>query len=110
MLKMETDVQSVAVIGMSGAFPAASDLAQFWDNLLCGRECFQVFTEEELVKAGVPQRLYSNPNYVRIGGKLEGSDLFDADFFGFSPREAAATDPQHRIFLEHVWLAFEDAG
>jgi len=107
---MVADLQSVAVIGMSGAFPGAPDLAKFWENLLAGRECLRSFTEEELARAGVPQRLYRHSNYVNVGGPLEGADLFDADFFGFSPREAAAMDPQHRVFLEHVWLALEDAG
>ena len=36
--------------------------------------------------------------------------MFDAAFFGYSPREAAVMDPQHRLFLEVCWEAFEDAG
>src|SRR5262249_22143665 len=43
-------------------------------------------------------------------GALEDIDLFDADFFGYSPREAAVMDPQQRIFLECAWAALEDAG
>ncbi|MCL4676855.1 MAG: type I polyketide synthase, partial [Pararhodobacter sp.] len=35
---------------------------------------------------------------------------FDADFFGFSPKEAAILDPQHRQFLEVAWEALENAG
>ena len=41
---------------------------------------------------------------------LEGVELFDAAFFGFSPREAAVLDPQHRIFLECAWEALETSG
>ena len=37
-------------------------------------------------------------------------DQFDAEFFGFSARDAALTDPQHRLFLETTWEALEDAG
>ncbi|MDP3379274.1 MAG: type I polyketide synthase, partial [Brevundimonas sp.] len=35
---------------------------------------------------------------------------FDADFFGFSPKEAAILDPQHRQFMEVAWEALENAG
>lgn len=37
-------------------------------------------------------------------------DQFDAEFFGFSARDAALTDPQQRLFLETAWEALEDAG
>jgi acyl transferase domain-containing protein len=36
--------------------------------------------------------------------------MFDAGFFGFTPREAELTDPQHRLFLECCWEALERAG
>ena len=36
--------------------------------------------------------------------------MFDASFFGFSPREAQILDPQHRLFLECAWEALENAG
>ena len=41
---------------------------------------------------------------------LDGFDTFDADFFGFSPKDAAILDPQHRKFLEVAWEAMEQAG
>jgi acyl transferase domain-containing protein len=51
-----------------------------------------------------------NPNYVKAASQLEDVELFDATFFGFNPREAEITDPQHRIFLECAWQALENAG
>ncbi|OEJ21759.1 beta-ketoacyl synthase N-terminal-like domain-containing protein [Streptomyces subrutilus] len=43
-------------------------------------------------------------------GWVEGADLFDASFFGYSPAEAATIDPQHRLFLECAWQGLEHAG
>ncbi|GGX37500.1 hypothetical protein GCM10010297_68390 [Streptomyces malachitofuscus] len=47
---------------------------------------------------------------TREGGFLEDAASFDAAFFGMSPREALATDPQQRILLEASWELLERAG
>ena len=47
---------------------------------------------------------------TRKGHFLESVDEFDHEFFGFSPREAERMDPQHRLVLELVWEALQDAG
>ena len=52
----------------------------------------------------------ADPNYVKAGAVLPDMESFDAAFFGFSPREAAIMDPQHRHFLECAWEALENAG
>ncbi|HWS56671.1 MAG TPA: polyketide synthase, partial [Pyrinomonadaceae bacterium] len=100
----------VAVIGMSGRFPGAQSVAEFWENLRRGVESLTTFTEEELARAGVDPRLLRQPNYVRAGMALDGADLFDAPFFGYTPREAEVMDPQHRLLLECAWEAMEHAG
>src|SRR5262249_59043652 len=60
--------------------------------------------------AGVDRGLLSNPNYVRTRPVIDGCDQFDARFFGYNPRDAEVTDPQHRIFLECAWEAMESGG
>ena len=49
-------------------------------------------------------------SYCRKGGFVNPIDLFDAPFFGVSPREARALDPAQRLMLECTWEAFEQAG
>ncbi|GGJ52783.1 type I polyketide synthase [Deinococcus roseus] len=102
--------QSIAIIGMAGRFPDAQNLSEFWQNLQEGRECIRTFSMEELLQAGVSQELLQDPNYVRARPYLEGIELFDHSFFGFTPREASIMDPQHRLLLETAWEAFENAG
>jgi len=100
----------IAIVGMAGRFPGARDLAEFWRNLRDGVESVSLLSEEELAAAGVSKQDYARPGYVRAGARLEGIDLFDAEFFGYTPREAEIMDPQHRLLLETAWEAMEDAG
>jgi acyl transferase domain-containing protein len=101
---------SIAVIGKSGRFPGSRNLSQFWQNLRAGKEGISFFTEDELLSAGVDPELLRRPDYVKALGVLEDADLFDAQFFGYTPREAQLIDPQQRVFLECAWEALEDAG
>ena len=103
-------VERVAIIGMAGRFPCASNVSEFWRNLADGRECITFFSEEKVTAEGVDASVVRNPRHVRAGGVLDGADLFDARFFGYSPREAEVLDPQHRVFLECAWEALEDAA
>jgi len=100
----------IAVIGMAGRYPDAWNIEQFWQNLKEGKECISFFTDEELLHAGVNPELLSRPDYVKAAGVCPGTFLFDASFFGYTPREAELLDPQHRVFLECAWEALENAG
>jgi len=103
-------LDGIAIIGMAGRFPQAPNLQRFWENLCQGTESISFFSDEELEKAGISPELLRHPNYVKARGVLENADLFDAGFFGYSPREAESTDPQIRLFLECAWEALESAG
>ena len=101
---------AIAIIGMAGRFPGARNITEFWKNLKNGVESIRPFTDAELLAAGVPKEELSQPEYVKSGAILEDMDLFDAAFFGFSPKDAAIMDPQQRVFLECAWEALEHAG
>jgi acyl transferase domain-containing protein/acyl carrier protein len=100
----------VAVIGLAGRFPGAASIAQLWTNLSEGRESIRFFSEQELRSAGTPETSLKAPGYVRARGILDGIEQFDAEFFGYSAREAERTGPQQRLFLEACWEVLEVAG
>jgi acyl transferase domain-containing protein len=100
----------IAVIGMAGRFPGARNLSEFWRNLRDGIESIGFFTADQLLAAGASALDLQDPNYVRAAAILNDVEHFDAAFFGFSPKEAAIMDPQHRHFLECAWEALENAG
>ncbi|SKA48722.1 Beta-ketoacyl synthase, C-terminal domain, partial [Chitinophaga eiseniae] len=100
----------VAVVGMSGRFPGAPDLAAFWDNLRHGVESVCFFSEEELIADGRNPDVVRRPDYVGANAYMGDKEYFDAPFFNYRPDEAALMDPQIRLFHECVWNAIEDAG
>jgi len=112
-MKHSTEIEQlneIAIIGMALRLPGAKSVADFWRNLRDGVESVRIFTDEQLKAAGVPESVLADPHYVKASAVLDDIDLFDASFFGFSPREAEITDPQHRLFLECAWEALESAG
>jgi acyl transferase domain-containing protein/acyl carrier protein len=100
----------IAIIAMAGRFPGAASVEEFWENLRQGRETISFFSDEELLAAGVDAAELLDPSYVKARPILEGAELFDAEFFGYSPREAELMDPQHRLFLECAAEVLELAG
>ena len=100
----------IAIVGMALRVPGARNVRAFWENLTNGVESIRDLTEEELLAAGETAERIHHPNYVRRTSELPDMEMFDADFFGLSPKEAAIMDPQHRHFLECAWEALEDAG
>lgn len=91
--------KDIAIIGFSGRFPQSKNPDIFWQNLLDNKELISYF-----------ENTTKESNYVGARGIIEDIEYFDADFFGFNPRDAERLDPQQRIFLECSWEAFEHAG
>lgn len=101
----------VAIVGMSGRFPGARDVAAFWRNIRDGVESVTHFPASELelpVSGGNSDEQVST--LVCAKGILDDVDMFDERFFGYLPREAEIMDPQQRVFLEICWEALEHAG
>ncbi|HEX2925332.1 MAG TPA: beta-ketoacyl synthase N-terminal-like domain-containing protein [Ruminiclostridium sp.] len=102
----------VAIIGMAGNFPGASDVYEMWQNLLSGTDSI---IETPRLRWDI-SKFYSedinepNKTNSKWGGFIKDVDAFDPLFFNISPAEAEMMDPQQRLFLETCWHAFEDSG
>lgn len=101
---------AIAIIGMAGQFPDAPSVDRLWQNLCQGKSGLRPLRPEEIEQARAQGVDTDSPNFVSVTGSLDDADMFDADFFGYSEREAQVMDPQHRIFLHNAWHALEHAS
>jgi amino acid adenylation domain-containing protein len=107
----QDNLDGVAVVGMSGRFPGARNVEQFWQNLVNGVETVSRFRPDELeFSVATPEAVAQGETFIRARAILADVDQFDAAFFGIYPREAELMDPQHRLFLECAWEALEAGG
>ncbi|NOU17184.1 MAG: SDR family NAD(P)-dependent oxidoreductase [Bacteroidales bacterium] len=102
----------IAIIGLSGRFPEAHNIEEFWHNLRDGKDCIIEVPKERWDWRDYysEDRTKSGQHFSKWGGFIAGVDEFDPRFFNISPREAENIDPQERLFLQHAWMAIEDAG
>lgn len=104
----------IAVIGLSGQYPQAANINEFWRNLMDGKDCITEIPEDRWKVADYfdpdPAQAWQGKMYSKWGGFLKDIDQFDPFAFNITPREAELMDPQERLFLETTWHALEDAG
>ncbi len=105
-------VEPIAIVGLSGRYPESPDIDTFWRNLRDGKDCITEVPPSrwDWRKHYSEDRSQPGRHYSKWGGFIEGVDEFDPLFFNISPREARVIDPQERLFLQHAWMAVEDAG
>ena len=107
--------EPIAIIGMSGRYPQAKNLKEYWENLVSGKDCITEIPEERWSLEGFyhsdqQEAVDQGKSYSKWGGFVEGFADFDPLFFNISPREALNMDPQERLFIESCWEVLEDAG
>ena len=104
--------EAIAIVGMSGRYPGATDLKSYWDNLVKGRDAIREIPASrwDVSRYYDPAPLKKGKVYCKWMGMLDDIQEFDPLFFALSPKEAEWMDPQHRIFLQEAYKAFEDAG
>ena len=105
--------EPIAVIGMGCRFPGdAATPEAFWQLLRNGVDTInEVPPDRWNIDAFYdPDPDAPDKMYTRWAGFLRDIGMFDAHFFGISPKEAIRMDPQQRLLLEVAWEALEDAG
>ncbi|HEX2268324.1 MAG TPA: amino acid adenylation domain-containing protein, partial [Pyrinomonadaceae bacterium] len=96
---------SVAIIGVSGVYPDAENLGQFYSNLANGIDSVREVSAQRKALAGLDASVPCHPI-----GSIENIDKFDHEFFGISRKEAEYMDPQQRLLLQLACACIEDAG
>ncbi|UZW58492.1 SDR family NAD(P)-dependent oxidoreductase [Lysobacter enzymogenes] len=104
--------ERIAIVGMSGRYPGADSLDAFWELLSQGRSGVRTVPASrwDVERFYDPRPQQPGKVYCKWLGALDEVESFDPLFFGISPAEATVMDPQHRVFLQEGYRAFEDAG
>ena len=103
----------IAIVGMSGRFPDAENVQEFWENLKNGRNSVREVPDDRgwnINDYFDPRPQTPGKTYSKWGGFLTDIDKFDSLFFKISPRDAELMDPSERLFIQEAWKAIEDAG
>ncbi|MGJ8744408.1 amino acid adenylation domain-containing protein [Polaribacter sp.] len=107
-LENKEKIKRIAIVGMACNLPGAADLENFWKNIKGGKLSVQSIPKGDIESGNI--QLREDEDYMHYAGILDDIEYFDADFFGFSAREASIMDPQHRLALQCAYQALENAG
>lgn len=105
--------EPIAVLALACRFPGGVETPDgLWDLLQAGGNPLREIPPDRWSAAQYFDREVGAPGKTICtkGCFIDGVDLFDADFFGITAREARHMDPQQRLVLELGWEAAERAG
>ncbi|MEL7147468.1 MAG: beta-ketoacyl synthase N-terminal-like domain-containing protein, partial [Bacteroidota bacterium] len=107
-----SSTEDIAIVGLSGKYPQADNLEEFWQNLSQGKDSVTEVPLERWDHSRYfdADKTKAGKTYSKWGGFINGADEFDPLFFNISPKEAELLDPQERIFLQCAYETIEDAG
>lgn len=102
----------IAIVGMACRFAQAPNVDTFWQNIVEGKECFSEIPKDrwdnDAFYSAVPRHL--DKSYVQKGAFIENVRDFAAMHYGIAPKRVQGMDPQHRLLMDTVRAALQDAG
>ena len=103
---------AIAIVGMASRLPGSETLEEFWEVLEKGLDLHEPIRPDRFDVDShcdiTGQR--RNTSLSKYGVFIDRPGYFDTRLFNMSPREAAQTDPQHRLLLLTTYEALEMAG
>ncbi|MFE7740876.1 thioester reductase domain-containing protein [Nocardia sp. NPDC057455] len=99
--------EPIAIVGISGRYPDAENIEDFWRNLRDGHDAVRPVPAERWWLTAAGDTPGAPP---MIGGFLRDVGGFDPRFFRIPPVQAPLLDPQERLFLQQAYAALEHAG
>ena len=101
----------IAIVGIDCRFPGAATTDALWQLLMNGDVATSVVPAARWdIDRFHSDSLRPGTMNTRHAHFIDDVDVFDNEFFGISPVEAAALDPQQRLVLQSAWRAIEDAA
>ena len=104
----------IAIVGLGCRFPQAADPLGYWELIRRGTVTFGPIPASRWDHALFfdPSTRIPDRAYIDKGAYLGDDEIreFGALHFGIAPRRIQVTDPQHRILLDAVRGALQDAG
>lgn len=97
----DDDKNRIAIVGMSGRFPHAENLEEFWSLLEAGLATHEKIPASRFSVADFhdPHGGGKNTTLARFGCFLQNPGMFDNAFFNISPKEAMQMEPLQRMLL-----------
>ncbi|WP_435603461.1 aminotransferase class III-fold pyridoxal phosphate-dependent enzyme [Streptomyces sp. bgisy130] len=102
--------EPLAIVGMACRVPGAADYRSLWANVEAGATGMVEVGEQDRRREGVRLDPTVRNTYVPMAAPLDGYDEFDSAAFGISAGEAKGLNLNHRVMMEVVLQALEDAG
>ncbi|PPJ34091.1 polyketide synthase [Nocardia nova] len=109
-----SDADPIVVSGFAVEAPGGIETpGQYWAALSQARDLTGPFPRDRGWPLAELLNLSRHDGWATVcdaGGFLDRAAEFDPMFFGITPREAVAMDPQQRVALRVAWRALENAG
>ena len=104
-----SDYVPIAIVGISGRYPGADSVEDFWQNLETGVSSVTELPRQRWTDTDFANTVFPKKDTLKTAC-LDSATAFDPAFFNISPGEAASMDPRQRLLLETAWHTVEDAG